>query len=40
MCVKRVRKSHERSFQYSWWGGCPTNFEVRHTNFMLCHTNF
>ena len=27
-------------FLYSWWGSCPTNFEVRPTNFVLCHTNF
>ena len=24
---------------YSWWGGCPTSFEVRPTNFVLCHNN-
>ena len=36
----KLLRKHGRSFLYSWWGGCPTNFEVRPTNFVLCHTNF
>ena len=31
---------HGWSFLFSWWGGCPTNFGFRHTNFMACHTIF
>ena len=31
--------SHGRSFLYSWWGDCPTNFQVCPTNFVLCPTN-
>ena len=29
-----------RSFLFSWWGSCPTNFGFCHTNFMACYTNF
>ena len=31
---------HGRSFLYSWWGGCPTNFGLCPTNFWHCHTKF
>ena len=31
---------HGQSFLYSWWGGCPTNFEVRPTNFIFATPTF
>ena len=32
-------RHHGRSFLYSWWGDCPTNFQVCPTNFVLWPTN-
>ena len=27
---------HGGSFLFSWWGGCPTNFDLCHTDFIAC----
>ena len=33
-----LSEKHGRSFLYSWWGDCPTNFQFCPTNFVLCPT--